>query len=279
MFAVFELHVDRFVGEHRLDEGLGGEIVRHGVDDLVERWCAVGRRFDDGPQAARRHHDGHRAGGGREVDVLVGLAQRGHLGHHVDGCDARPLERLQQAIAAVHELLDLLARHLATAGQFAQHPLAVGAGLVDHLAALLLGHRQLGFGIGRRVVAAAGGLDLGLLAAALRLVGGLAKEAPGVVLGAHLDLRCGLAGGGQDARGFLAQQAGDHFLVERHRRVGRGALRGAQLAFEELLTLLQARQLGGHHAQEIADFCLIEAPARRREVGRRHRRGRRGVGT
>ena len=55
------------------------------------------------------------------------------------------------------------------------------------------------------VLAAASGFDLGLFAHALRLVGGFAQHAGGVLLGPDLDLRCGLAGRGQDARGFLAE--------------------------------------------------------------------------
>ena len=74
------------------------------------------------------------------------------------------------------ELLDLLAGHLAATGEFAEHTLAVGAGLVHHVAALLLGHLQLGLGVGGRVLATAGRFDLGLLAQALRLVGGLAQR-------------------------------------------------------------------------------------------------------
>ena len=90
---------------------------------------------------------------------------------------ARPLERLQQAVAAVHQLLDLLAGQLAPTGQLVQHPLAVRPRLVDHLAALLLGHLELGLGVGRRVLPPAGGFDLGFFAQPLRLVGGLAQQA------------------------------------------------------------------------------------------------------
>ena len=38
---------------------------------------------------------------GDEVDVLVGLAERRELGDDVDGDEAGPLERLQQAVATV----------------------------------------------------------------------------------------------------------------------------------------------------------------------------------
>ena len=54
----------------------------------------------------------------------------------------------KQSVAAEDQLLDLLAGQLAPAGQLRQHPLAVGASLVDHLAALLLGERDLTLGVG-----------------------------------------------------------------------------------------------------------------------------------
>ena len=76
----------------------------------------------------------------------------------------------------MHQLLDLLASQFAAASQFAEHSLAVGAGLVDHLAALLLGHHQFGLGIRRRVLTAARRLDLGLFTQTLGLVGGLAQH-------------------------------------------------------------------------------------------------------
>jgi hypothetical protein len=52
----------------------------------------------------------------------------------------------------------------------------------------------------------------------------------------------------------------------------------AQLALEELLALLQAGQLGSHHAQELANLVGFEPAARHREVRRRDGRRRRGVG-
>ena len=82
----------------------------------------------------------------------------------------------------MHQLLDLLAGEFAPTRQLTEHTLAVGASLVDHLAALLLGHLQLGFGIGGGVLTAASGLDLGLLADALRLVSGLAQQARRAIL-------------------------------------------------------------------------------------------------
>ena len=75
-----------------------------------------GRRRSADSSRAGRHHHRHRAGGRREVDVLVGLAERRELGDHVDGDEARPLEHLQQTVAPVDQLLDLLAGQLAPAG-------------------------------------------------------------------------------------------------------------------------------------------------------------------
>ena len=81
------------------------------------------------------------------------------------------------------ELFDLLAGQLAAACQFAQHPLAVRPRLLDHLPALLLGHRQFGLGVGDGVAAPAGGLEIGLLPLALGLLGGLAQQPGGGLLG------------------------------------------------------------------------------------------------
>ena len=100
--------------------------------------------------------DRHRAGRRAEVDVLVGLAERRDLGDHVDGGQAGPLERLEQAVATVQQLLDLLAGQLAPPRQLAEHALAVGPRLVDHLAALLLGRRQLGLGVAGGIACAGG---------------------------------------------------------------------------------------------------------------------------
>ena len=54
--------------------------------------------------------------------------------------------------------------------------------------------------------------------------------------------------------------------VRPSRRAGLG---GPQLALEEALALLQPGQLGGHHAQEVADLLLVEATPRgaERRVG------------
>ena len=110
-----------------------------------------------------------------QIHVFVWLAERGKIVHHLDGCDTRSFERLQQAITSVDELFDLLARQFAASSQFAEHPLAICTGLVDHVSALLLGHRQFGFGVSGCVLTPAGSLDLGLFAQALRLVGRVAQ--------------------------------------------------------------------------------------------------------
>jgi hypothetical protein len=47
-----------------------------------------------------------------------------------------------------------------------------------------------------------------------------------------------------------------------------------QFTLEEHDSFLQAGQLGGHHAQEVADLVLVEAPACGRERRSRHGGGR-----
>ncbi len=158
----------------------------------------------------------------------------------------------------MHQLLDLLAGQFATTGQLAEHPLAIGAGLVDHLAALLLGHDEFGLGVRRSVLATSGCFDLGLFTKPLRLVGGLAQHSRCAILGADLDLRCCLARRLQNSRGLFAEHAGDDLFVERNDRIG-AALSGAQLPFEEFLALLKASHLGGNHPKQIAHLCLVEA--------------------
>ena len=174
------------------------------------------------------------------------------------------------------QLLDLLAGQLPAAGQLAEHPLPVGPRLLDHLAALLLGHRQLRFGVGRRVAAPAAGLQVGLLTLALGVVGGFPQQPGGALLGPRPDRRGALAGGLQDARRLLAEQPGRRLLVDdgTARRAGYALLRLAQLALEEPLALLQASQLGGHHAQEVAHLLLVEPTTRRAEGGVGHGRRR-----
>ena len=226
-----------------------------------------------------RHHHRHGTGRRRQVHVLLGLAERLQFGDHVDGDEAGTLERLQQAIAAVQQLLDLLAGQLTAPSQFAEHPLAVGARLVDHLPALLLGHRQLGLGVGCRVGAPACRLDLGLLAQAARLLGGLVEHLRGGLLGLLTDLDAALACGRQHPCGLLAEQPRQCGIIELRRiEVGIG-LRGSQLALEESLAFLQPAELGGDHAQEVADFGLVEPAAAGTEAGIGDRRRRRRVGS
>ena len=182
-----------------------------------------------------------------------------------------------QPIATVDELLDLLAGEVAPAGQLGEHPLAVGARLLDHLPALLLGHRQLGLGVGGGIGAAPAGFQLGLLAHALSLLAGLAQQPRGPLLGLGPDRRRALARRLQDARRLLAEQAGGRVVVDDRTAVGDGdRLRRPQLALEEALALLQPGQLGGDHAQEVAHLLLVEpAPGRaERGVGHGGRGGR-----
>ena len=86
------------------------------------------------------------------------------------------------------QLLDLLACQLATTGEFAQYPLAICTRLVDHLAALLLGHLQFRICIRGGVLTAANGFQLGLFTQALGLVGGIAQQTRGAFLRSHFDL-------------------------------------------------------------------------------------------
>ena len=236
----------------------------HPQDGLVDR------RLVTDPTG--RDHDRHRAGRRREVDELVGLVDRRHLGDHVDGDEAGPFEGLDQPLPPVHEVLELLAGQLPPAGQLAEHTLAVGPCLLDHLPALLLGHRPFGLGVGQGVAAPARRFEVGLLALALGLLGGLAQQSRGAFLGLGADRGGALAGGGEDARRLLAEQLGHRVVVD-HRLRRRALLGVAQLALEEALALLQAGQLGGDHAQEVTDLLLVEAaPA---SVEHRFRHGRR----
>ena len=151
---------------------------------------------------------------GTEVDVLVELAERGQLGDHVGGGEAGPLERLDETLAAVDQLVDLLAGEVAATGQLAERPLAVGAGLVDHLLALLLGRLELGLGDHLGVLAAAARLQLGVLAEPLRLLACVAQQALGGLLGLGPDGRRALPRRLEDARRLLAEQPGDRLVVE-----------------------------------------------------------------
>ena len=179
----------------------------------------------------------------------------------------------------MHQLLNLLASQLTTASQFAQHPFAIGACLVDHFAALLLGHLQFRFSVGAGVLATTRRLDFRFLAQALCLIGGLAQHPRRAILGAHLDLIRSLASRGKNSNSFLTQHAGDNFFVQSDTGAGSVALRCAQLTLQELLALLESCQLSSDHPQKLAYFLRLVPAAGGGEVGRRHCRRRRRVGT
>ena len=226
-----------------------------------------------------RHHQRHRARGGRQVHVLVGFTQRRELRHHVDRYEPGALERLQQAVASVYELFDLLTRHLSTTSELTEHPLAIGPGLVHHFATLLLGHLDFGLGVGSGVLTSTRRLELGLFAKSLDLVGRFTKQSGCALLGPATDLGGGFASGAEDASSLLAEHPRDQFLVDRHRGRRGGALRLTQLALEEALALLQACQFGCDHAKELSHLGLFETLARHGERSSGNRRRRRRVGT
>ena len=101
-------------------------------------------------------------------------------------------------------------------------------------------------------------------ASALALVSGL-PEQPGSALFTLGPDRVGtLAGGLEDACRFLADQPSCRLVVDDGGATcaGQALLQVEQLTLEETLTLLQASKLGGDHAQEVANFLLVEpAPA------------------
>ncbi len=172
----------------------------------------------------------------------------------------------------MQQLFDLFAGEFAATGEFAEDAVAVRTRLVDHLAALLFGHRQLGLGVRGGVRAAARRLDLGLLADAGRLVARLTQHLRGALLGLLADLGSAFAGGGEHAGRLLTEQPGQCLVVELHRgqvgiRLGR-----AELALEEALAFLQTPEFGGHHAQEIPDLPLVETAAAGAERGVGNRR-------
>jgi hypothetical protein len=170
-------------------------------------------------------------------------------------------------------LLDLLACEFASAGELTQHPLAVGAGLIDHLATLLLGHRQFGLGVGGGVRTSARCLDLCFLSHAGGLVAGLAQQLRGALLGFLADLGGALARRRQHPRGLLAEQPRERLLVELHRGQVGVRLGDSEFTFEEPFALLQTPEFGCDHAQEVADLCLVEAATAGAEcsVGNRRR--------
>ncbi len=176
----------------------------------------------------------------------------------------------------MEQLLDLLACQLATTGQLTEHALAVGARLVDHLATLLLGHRQLCLGVGTGVGSAARRFDLGFFAHARGLVGRLGEHLGGRLLRLLADLDGTLAGGGQHPRRLFTEHAGEGLVVELDRCEIGVRLSRAQLALQEAFALLQPAELGGDHAHEVAHLTLIEPAACGAEagVGDCRRRGR-----
>ena len=126
--------------------GIDGRLVRR-VDRFLRRsldgaGAGTGRLGAIGARRVGDHHR-ERARGRCEIDVLVRLAQRLHLGDDVNSNETSALERLRQTIAPVDELLDLLACKFTPASELAEHPLTIRTRLVDHFATLLLGHRQL----------------------------------------------------------------------------------------------------------------------------------------
>ena len=208
------------------------------------------------------HHQGHGAGGVRQVHELIRTVDRLEIRRDIDGHQAGPLEHLQQAVATVQQFFDLMAGERGAALEVGQDPLAIRARLVDHLAALLLGQRHLGLGVGGRVVALTRHFDLGLLTNPVGLLGRLTNHAGGVLLGTDLDLRGRLTGGVQHPQRLLAQHRGDRLVVEferlRQSRTGR-----VQLGFELALALLEPCQFGGDRTQEGPDFVLVvPAPGR-----------------
>ena len=156
----------------------------------AQRQCVVTDRRDVA-EARLGHHHRHRAGGRRQVDVLVELAERCELGHHVDGHEPRPFEGLHQPVAAVQQLVDLLAGEVAPLGQLPERPLAVGARLLHHLPALLLGHGDLRLGIGVGVAQPLRRLGLGGVAELLGRLRRLLDRPLGGLLGLDAD---GVAG-------------------------------------------------------------------------------------
>ncbi len=174
----------------------------------------------------------------------------------------------------MQQLFDLFARQFTPPREFAQHALAVRTCLVDHLAALLFGHREFGLGIGSSVGASTRRLDLGLFAHPSRFVAGLAQQLCGRLLRLLTNLDRTLACGGEYAGGLLAQQAGQRGVVELCRRQIGVGLCGAQLALEKAFALLESAEFGRDHPQEIAYFGLVEPASAGTETGVGNRRRR-----
>ncbi len=173
----------------------------------------------------------------------------------------------------MEQLLDLFAGQFSTTSELARHALAIGAGLVDHLAPLLFRHCQFGLGVGSSIGAATRRLGLGFLSQAGGLVARLGEQLRCALLGLLADLDGRFPGGGQHTSGFFSEHAGERLIVELHRgQIGIG-LGGAQLTFQEALALLETPEFGCHHAEEVTDLSLVEAASAGTEcsVGNRRR--------
>ena len=178
----------------------------------------------------------------------------------------------------MQQLLDLLASEFSSASQFAEHPLAVGARLVDHLTALLLGHRQLGLGIGSSIRTAPRRLDLCLLTQPGSLVACLGQHLRCALLGLLANLGSALTRRREHPRGLLAEQPGERQLVHLHRCDVAIGVGGAQLAFEKSFTFVQATEFCGDHTKEVSDLSLVESSPADGEAGIGDRRRRRRIG-
>ena len=195
----------------------------------------------------------------------------------VVGGDPCALESIEQPVAAVEQLLDLCAGRIATTAQLGQHLLAVLTSLVDHVATLLLGHVDLGLGITGGILADAGRLEHGRLADPGGILGRLLDEPGRGLLGPLADLRAGIACRRQHSCSLFSEQRGDRLFVQPPGSRHATGLHRAQLVLQEPLTLLQSRQFGRHHSQEITDLALVEPASSDGERSRSNRRGRRWI--
>ena len=208
-----------------------------------------------------------RARGGREIHVFAGqvVVDRHEAGHHVVGCQTGTLERVEQAVAVGHQLLDLGTGHFTATGQFGKDFFAVIARLVDHVATLLFGQFNFCLGVGCGIFTTTHRLEFGFLAEARSIAGCFLHEAGGGLFGALADLGACLAGHRENPGGFFAEKRGDHFLVEHARRRHAPGLHGLEFTFEESLAFLEPGEFSRHHAQEVAHLGLVVAAARNGE--------------
>jgi hypothetical protein len=131
----------------------------------------------------------------------------------------------------------------------------------NHLATLLLGHLELGLGVGRCVGAASRGLGVGFLTDPCGLIARLHQHLRAAAFGLVADLVGGLASRRQHARHLLAEQTGQRGVVEIDGIQIGVRLGVAQLALEEPFAFLETAQLRRNHPQEVAHLTLIEAAA------------------